>query len=165
MPHLSLPEEVNVHLRTTWGPLPVADVLIGVRLFARHKNDFFLGPYPTNAKGVATFSKRDLLADVRATQDSGLMDYASVDDCQESVQVSIFTPEQISNGLAARTKAWGFLLKGEQERWKSISELLELYRRAEVVIQTITGQSLRPMHANWSETASRYEYDFIVELI
>jgi len=37
-----------------------ADVLLRVHAFARHRNDFTLGPYPTDADGAARITKADL---------------------------------------------------------------------------------------------------------
>ncbi len=64
MPTLLFPDCVTVRLLTSSGvPFRQPDILIYVHLLARNKNDFHLGPYPTDAEGIATFTRLDLLAE------------------------------------------------------------------------------------------------------
>jgi hypothetical protein len=164
MPILSIPERVTVCLLTSSGePFLCADILIQVHLFARHKNDFHLGPYPTNAEGIATFTPQDMQANVDATYDSGLMDYPPVGECSSRVEIAVFPPDAISRALEARTKVWTSLLRGEEKLWKSIEELRNLYRRAENATRGISILSPTPIHDEWRDLGAQCEYVFIVE--
>ena len=162
MARLCLPELVTVRL-LSWQsePFRCADILVGVRTFARAKNDFHLGPFATNADGICTFTKQDLHAEAEAHYDTGLMDYRSIEDCYPLVELSLFSPEHISKALKARTEIWTCQLNGENKRWKSIEELISLYRRASAAIQTIDGY-IPYIRGEWAEPGANFEYSFYV---
>jgi len=162
MSNLCLPERVTVRLLTLSGePFRCADVLVGVHTFARHKGDFHLGPYPTSADGISVISKKDLQAEVDATYESGLMDYCHIKDCFPLVEIRLWSAEQISKALECRNKVWRELLTGEKERWKSIDELKELYRRALTASNLISGQfHLAKIRDEWVNEAATFDYTF-----
>jgi hypothetical protein len=164
MPNLLFPELVTVRLVTSSGaPFRCADILVNIHLSARRKNDFHLGPYPTNAEGVASFTREDMRASVDDTYASGLMDYGPVEECFPRVLILLSTPESISKALEARTKVWTLLFKGEKRRWKSIEELRSLYRRAAEAIQNISVLPPARLQAEWTNATAKYEYSFEVE--
>lgn len=164
MSNLCLPERVTVRLVTRSGePYQCADILVGVRAIARRKNDFYLGPYPTNADGVSTFTKADLQADVEATYDSGLMDYCHITDCQPFVEIKLWSLDEISKAITARTETWTSLLKGEKVRWRSIDELVAVFRRALLATRPISGSSEPHIRGEWNDSAAQYDYVIYVE--
>jgi hypothetical protein len=97
-------------------PLRVANVLFIVHTFANRKNDFKLGPFATDAEGVVTIVKRDLLAEASAHYDSGLMDYNVIEDCQPVVEIAAMESQAIEQALVARTNVWKTLSHGSQQR-------------------------------------------------
>jgi len=80
------------------------------------ENDFKLGPFATDAEGVVTIVKRDLLAEASAHYDSGLMDYNVIEDCQPVVEIAPMEPQAIEQALVARTNVWKTLSHGSQQR-------------------------------------------------
>ena len=162
MSSLILPESVTVRLVSASGePFCCADILIHVRTFARHKNDFHLGPYATNSGGFCTFTKQEMLADERTHFDAGLMDYTGIKDCFSLVELSLDTEKDVSATIECRKTVWTNLLNGESERWRSIEELLAQYERALIATQSINPGGM-PIRAEWSEPAENREYSFIV---
>ncbi len=65
--NLILPKKVTIRLvDNRKQPVPIANVILGVHLFASRKNDFYLGPYVSNADGIVVITKE------RETEGSGL---------------------------------------------------------------------------------------------
>jgi hypothetical protein len=154
MPSLLIPDKVVLRLvDSEHTPIRVANVLFVVHTFANRKNDFNLGPFATDAAGVVTIVKRDLLAEASAHYDSGLMDYDVIEDCHPVVEIAAMEPQAIEQALVVRTNVWKNLLRGETERWTSIEELRSLYRTA--ANKGISAQAIR---VRWDGSASEFEY-------
>jgi hypothetical protein len=154
MASLLIPDKVVLRLvDSQHEPLRVANVLFFVHAFANRKNDFSLGPFATDAEGVATIMKRDLLAEAAAHYDSGLMDYEVIENCNPIVEIAVMEPLAIEQALVARTNVWKTLLRGESERWTSIEELRNLYRTA--ANTRISAQAIR---VRWDESTNEFEY-------
>jgi len=158
---LVLPDKVALQLCDSHeNQVRIANVLFRVHAFARHKNDFNLGPYPSDGNGIVTILKRDLEAEASAHYDAGLMDHVNILDCFPEVEVSAFTHEEILKAIEARTKVWTKLLHGERERWRSIDELLGLYRSASKNCVRV-----RSFRAVWDGTLHEYSYSVLTERI
>ena len=154
MDSLRIPDKVVLRLVDSGSnPLRVANVLFFVHAFAKRKNDFTLGPFVTNEEGVATITKRDLLAEATAHYDFGLMDYDAVENCQPFVEIKALEAMEIQKALDARTRTWNRLLRGESERWANIEDLRNLYRTA-----ANNRISAQPARVRWDGTESECEY-------
>jgi hypothetical protein len=128
---VSLPEKVVLRLVDSTGiPVRISNVLFRVHMFANRKNDFLLGPFATDADGVATITRAQLLAEAAAHYDSGLMDYDQIEECKPVVEIAPMEPSDIDRALKSRITLWKNLLQGETERWASIEELCNVYRNA-----------------------------------
>jgi hypothetical protein len=165
MSNLCLPECVTVRLISWSGePFRRADILVGIHTLARHKNDFHLGPYPTNTDGVSIITQKDLQAEVKATYSSGMMDYNNINDCFPLVEIRLWSIEEISRSLECRTNIWNGLLEGENERWNSIDELLALYRRALAASSLISGPfHLLKIRDEWAKERAVFDYTFNIQ--
>jgi hypothetical protein len=127
MQSLVLPETLVLRLvNANEEPVRLANVLFRIHTFARHKNDFHLAPFRTDAEGVVNVTKRELLAEAQAHYDSGLMDYVRIEDCEPVIEIQAMTAEQVAQALEARTTVWKQLLRGERERWNDIDELRDV---------------------------------------
>ena len=154
MPSLLIPQKVVLRLVDSAGkPVRIANVLFRVHTFANRKNDFRLGPFATDADGVATITTRDILAEAAAHYDSGLMDYDRIENCQPFVEIEAMEPSDIDKALKARTSVWKTLLRGETERWTSIEELRDVYRNA--ANRCI---SVQPFRVRWDDSETEVEY-------
>ena len=104
MASLLIPDKVVLRIVDSGHkPLRVVNVLFFVHTFANRKNDFMLGPFATDADGVVTIMKRDLLAEASAHYDSGLMDYDVIENCQPIAEIAAMEPRAIEEALEART--------------------------------------------------------------
>jgi hypothetical protein len=157
MVSLVIPEKVVLRLVDSRGdPFRVANVLFFVRAFATtRKNNFRLGPFVTDAEGMATITKRDLLAEATANITTGIMDYDPIESCGPIVEIAAMEPQEIEKALEARTTIWKRLLIGESERWTSIEELRNVYRTA--ANKSISAKAIR---VRWDGSANEYQYAF-----
>jgi hypothetical protein len=163
MAKLVLPERVTIQLIDSHKqPLALSNALFTVYLFARRKNDFFLGPYVSKDSGVVEITGSDLRHDVEATYDSGLMDYMSVEDAFSFVEIRLDHPDDIDRALKSRTAAWTSLLKGEKERWGTMVKLLDAYRNASNRSLNVS-KSFSRIRDEWDGSRTQYHYDFMVQ--
>ena len=159
MESIVLPEKVVLKLVDSAGKaLKLSNVLFRVRAFAVRKNDFDLGPFPTNNDGVATITKSDLLNEAAAHYDSGLMDYNRVETCKPDVRIEAMKASEIDKALEARTRVWTALLRGESHRWTSIEELRNVYRTA--ANHSVNAETI---NARWNGRSTEYEYAVITQ--
>jgi hypothetical protein len=154
MASLVLPEKMTLRLvDSERKQLRLPNVLFFVRAFAKYKNDFDLGPFVSDADGIVTITRHGLLAETNAHSDSGLMDYRSVQDCKEVVEIRAMESHEVEKALYARTRIWTGLLRGESERWANIEELINVYRTA--ANKRISAQ---PLRVSWDGSQAEVEY-------
>jgi hypothetical protein len=160
MDNLILPERVTIQLvETNKSPVSMSNVLLGITAFARRKNDFHLQPFATDTGGLVTITKKELEAEVTANYDSGVMDYAHISECSPSVEIRLLTEEVIRGAVEAR-KIWTKLLAGERDRWKSLEQLLTLYRNANN--GRLLAQESPPVRVDWNRDGAEYSHKFVV---
>jgi len=125
---LIIPRVTRVQLVDSCGvSVQLANLLLSIHIFANTKNDFILQPFVTDGGGSATIQKEDIMSEVEAHYDSGLMDYVSVEYAMPEVEISVMESSQIQRALNSRTTVWKTLLGGESRRWASIDDLLNIY--------------------------------------
>jgi hypothetical protein len=154
MASLILPEKVTLRLiDSECKPLHIANLLFVVHAFANYKNDFELAPFVSDADGIVTISRRELLAEADAHYDSGLMDYRRLEDCRQEVEIRALKPPEIERALNSRTTAWTTLLRGESDRWSNIEELRSVYR-----VAVNRSFSVQPVTTRWDGSETEVEY-------
>lgn len=84
------------------------------------------------------------------------MDYASIEECDPKVEISVLTPEEIQRTIDARMRIWRRLLNGEEKRWSSIEQLIKLYQDA--ASQRIAAA---PLNALWDGGRETYEHHLV----
>jgi hypothetical protein len=135
------------------------NVLFNIHAYATtRRNDFKLGPFASDENGVVTITKADLLAEVDATYDSGLMDYDRFESCHVVVRIRAMDVSEVERALDSRTNVWRELLRGESQRWASIEDLRDLYRSA--TNKLISAESIR---VRWDGKTSEYEYSIVAK--
>jgi len=158
---LIVPNKVSIQLADTSNrPFKMSDVIFRIRLLARFKNDFSLGPFLSDANGLVTVSKKEIEAGVAANYDSGLMDYAPLSNCSPSVEISLYSLVDIQRAIDARSKVWTNLLAGERDRWGSIEQLIDVYRNApNSRLQIERSPTIRD---TWNKDEAEFSYIFAV---
>jgi hypothetical protein len=158
--NLCIPELVTVRLLDPHGePYHRADLLLSVHAFARRRNDYSLGPFPTDSSGVARITKADLQAEVSSNLDADCMGHYDICDCHSSVEISLWTPDEILRIHDFRLSHWTSLLSGEQRRWSSMADMLALYSRALVATRSLSGLHAIAFRADWTDSSEKYSYD------
>jgi hypothetical protein len=157
--NLVLPNNLTIQMNpSSKQNFTLDNILIYIKTKAIRKNDFYLGPYFSNKKGEISISKNDLENEVEATYDSGLMDYSSIESNFPEVEICIYTQEEINKHIESRSKYWTSLLKGEEKRWKSINELLEVLRNANNK-NLLLNDSNKKINAVLDGTQSNYRFE------
>lgn len=125
---LQLPELTQIQLLDSTGSLlELSGVIVFIKVSARRKNDYFLGPYWSNGEGLIEIRKEDLLHAIEATHDSGLMDYSGINQCHPEVKVVLQNRSDINRIVRNRKTVWKNLLRGEKERFQSMEDLISIY--------------------------------------
>jgi hypothetical protein len=138
-------------------PFDLAGVVFRVRLRARHKNDYTLAPFVSDEHGSVRIAAVACEALVAAAHDSGLMDYAGVEQCWPNVEIRPLSVAEIEQALEARRRVWQHLLHGEDRLFASMAELLSVYERA--ANARLSGPAV-PLVVRWdgSEVRPMYRY-------
>jgi hypothetical protein len=89
------------------------------------------------------------------------MDYVNVADCFSLVEMELLSESQIQQALECRLKVWTRLLKGEQERWGSIENLLQVYRTSSNKDLTVL-KGVSRIRDEWDGKEQQYYYEFCV---
>jgi hypothetical protein len=164
MTNLILPQKVIIQLVNMQGqPFEIPNVIFFVHLFARHKNDFHLGPFVSDQSGKVVINQQELIWYVQATYESGLMDYSAVETCHPFIEITFEHPDRIKRVLETREKIWKMLLKGEQEIWGRMENLLNAYRNASNEQLELLKDSSKISDV-WDGTKNEYEYKFPISI-
>lgn len=153
---------VEVQLMDGFGkPFEISNVIITVHLFARRKNDFYLGPFVSDKSGKVKITQRELVNEIQATISTGIMDYSSAETCFPFIEIFVNPPEDIDRALNAREKHWNILLGGEKERWDSMEDLLNVYRHAKNKDVKIS-KELSRIRDEWDGERDEYHYSLSI---
>ena len=158
---LCLPKSVTVLLKTPEGnPLLLANVLLKIQTFATYKNDISLFPFATNHEGIAHITNEEMRAEVSATHDSGLMDYAAIESTHDSVEIRLASQIEIERAISARSNTWKCLLSGEKKRWSTIGNLISLYKSSANHLLDFPHEA--KIRDSWIRPDAEYNYEIHV---
>ena len=155
--HFPEAAEIQLMAGTPARPMRLSGVVFAVRLLARHKNDYVLAPFVSDADGVVRITGETCMALVDAEHDSGLMDYAGIDQCDPRVEIRPLTGAEVEKAAESRRTVWRRLLRGENRLFGSIEQLLAIYEQAPNTRADLRGQALRPLW-DGSERQTSYQY-------
>ena len=131
-----LPAAVTVQLRT-WAGIPGRatekgyegpPLALEVRTFARHKNDYYLGPFFSEGDRVH-ITREQLELSVRAHLDMGLMDYVDIRDGFGLVEISYWSPDEVRRAIEYRgpeVERGAFYSEYEARLWSTPSQYVAL---------------------------------------
>jgi carboxypeptidase C (cathepsin A) len=158
MTKFRLPDKISVKLiKQRQQDLPLDNFLLYIKTYAKHKNDFYLGPFVSDKNGVITITKNDLDNEVTANYESGLMDYSSIENSFTFVELRLYDQNEIDKMIESRTKAWTSLLKGEKERWTSINHLVDTLKKSNNK-HLLLYDSTKSIRADFDGTQNEYEF-------
>ena len=162
---LCLPKSVTVTLKTPEGnPLALANVLLKIQTFAICKNSISLFPFATNHEGIARITNEEMRAEVVSAYDSDLMGTTAIESAHDSVEIYLSSQAEIERAISARTNVWKNLLKGEKERWKTIGDLISLYKSStNHLLEIPENLTARPkIRGSWIRPNAEYNYEIRV---
>ena len=157
MTKFRLPEKITIKLiKQRQQDFSLDNILLYIKTYARHKNDFYLGPFASDKNGIITITKNDLDNEVTATYESGLMDYSSIDNSFTFVELRLYDQDEIDKMITSRTEVWTSLLKGEKERWTSINHLVDTLKNSNNK-HLLLYDSTKRIRADFDGTQNEYE--------
>ena len=158
MNKLIIPDKVTIRLiKQRQQDFPVDNILLYIKSYARHKNDFYLGPFVSDKEGIITITKEDIENEVTATYESGLMDYSGIENCFTFVELRLYDQDEINKMIESRSKVWTSLLKGEKERWTSINHLIETLKKSNNK-HLLLYNSTKRVRADFDGAQNEYEF-------
>jgi hypothetical protein len=162
---LCLPKSVTVALKTPEGnPLQLANVLFQIQTFATYKNDISLFPFATNHEGIAHITNEEMLTEAAAAYDSDLMGTSAIESAYDLVEIRLSSQAEIERAISSRSKVWTSLLNGEKKRWKTIADLISLYKSSNNHLLNIPEElPFRPkIRDSWIRSDAEYNYEIRV---
>ena len=152
--------EIQLMAGTPAQPVALLGVVFSVRLLARQKNDYVLAPFASDADGVVRITREACQALVDADHDSGLMDYAGIDQCDPRVEIRPLTGAEVEKARASRRTVWRELLHGEDRLFGSMERLLAIYDHAPNARLDMRGP---PLRALWDGSERHTTYHYVVD--
>ena len=97
---------------------------------------------------------------IDAELDSGVMDYSDIESSYPDVKISPLSKAGVARVIECRTNAWRALLKGEDQRWESIDDLIDFYRRSQNHMFNIPVDPTPPSSivGMWTESGKEHRY-------
>jgi len=158
--YLIFPDKVEIQLLDPDGqPYLVEDVTLIIRTFARYKNDYHLGPFFSNKRGLVTITKEALKAEVAESISYALMDYVDVNTCYPLISIYLIPQERV-NLIIDRLQA-GRITERELELWNSAEELMEKYKNSGNKDLRISDNDIG-IRDEWDSSKDEYAYTIIV---
>ena len=157
-----LPDKITVKLvKPQHQNFSVENILLYIKTNARHKNDFYLGPFVSDENGLITITKKDLDNKVTATYESGLGDYSSIENSFSFVELRLYDQNEIDKMIESRTNVYTSLLNGEKERWTSINHLVDTLKKSNNK-HLLLYDSTKSIRADFDGTQNEYEFQLDV---
>lgn len=116
---------------------PVPSIAVIIRLFANHKNDYYLIPSISNGEGIIEVEREWMNKQINDTRNFFIMDYAStLEDCQSKIEIKVMDKNEVDNAIEGRKLYKDFMNIPEKEiedlsksinyRYFPVAKLVEL---------------------------------------
>ncbi|MBE5968404.1 MAG: hypothetical protein E7255_15870 [Lachnospiraceae bacterium] len=122
---------------------PIPNIAIYVRLFAKHKNDYFM-TYISNESGKIIINKSELLSEIVKYKDMFPMDYSSdLEDCTSNIEIVLMQKSDITNKIKTM-REWKDLLNIQNDEIAKLENVKnELYFPISKIIELGGRKSIR----------------------
>lgn len=99
---LYFPNELKIRLLENDINCPIPKIVLLLTVYARSKNDYHLGPQPSDAEGVITVSRDWVKHAIEYQRNTFLMDYVTpMEDCWPSIRIKVMASDEISRAISA----------------------------------------------------------------
>ncbi len=94
---MNFPNRVTFRLFDSKRGVSASNVAVSLVLYARKKNDYFVGPKITDKNGKVVFEKRECIKEIENSKKIYLMDYSSnLEDCSPKISIKIKPRNEIN---------------------------------------------------------------------
>ena len=143
------PETIKIKIVDAITKQPIESIAVYLRLFANHKNDYFMAPIRSDFNGEINICKEWVKKEIEETRNLFIMDYCStLDDCKPFFDIGILDSDAIERSIDSM-KQWQSILNTPQEEidnlrmarnslYKPVSKIVNLNdsNELEVVLET-----------------------------
>jgi hypothetical protein len=128
-------DNINIRIVNEETLEPIPHIAIRIRLFARHKNDYFI-TYISNEEGYITINKSDLRSEIIKNKNLFVMDYSSeLEDCEPRIELVLLNISDIHNEIQGMQE-WKHILNIQDNEIKKLEKVKnELYIPASKIIE------------------------------
>lgn len=125
---------------------PTSNIAVKIRLFARHKNDYYLIPPVSNDKGKIELRKSWLNDEIEKIRNLFMMDYSStLDDCEPKMEIKVMNMNEVNQSVKAMNQ-WKSVLnisnleieclsRVDNDQYEPMSQLINFYGESVVDIE------------------------------
>lgn len=101
----SIPDVINIKIVNADTIETISNIAIKVRLFTKHKNDYYCIPSTSNRDGIIEITKSWLHDNVEKTRSLFPMDYSStLDDCEPKMEFKVMSFSEINQAIKTMTE-------------------------------------------------------------
>ena len=79
---------------------------------------------------------------------------------EREVEIRICTVAEVERAIDSRSKVWTSLLRGEEKRWSSISDMLTVLRSA---TNARCGDPKAKVRGIWDQPGAKFEYEIVIQ--
>ena len=107
-----VPDKIQIYFGdNNNNPLRQDKILIGMRIFANHKNDIDLSPFLTDSLGSLTITSADIKKRYDNFVSYGLMDYSSLETAKSGIEIYFWGNKRLDRYI----NYWTKLLNGNKD--------------------------------------------------
>jgi len=98
----TFPGIINIHLFDSNSKKAISNILVTIKLFAKHKNNYnFILPL-SNEKGCIEITKNWIKEEIKKDQSLFVMDYSStLEECASKIEIEVLSEEALSRTVNA----------------------------------------------------------------
>jgi hypothetical protein len=128
---------------------PIPNIAIKVKLFTKHKNDYYLIPEVSNSEGIIKISREWINNEIEKIKKLFSMDYSSeLNDCELKIEIRIISGDEViqaitslndwKNVIKTSGNQINNLAKAENKKFRPVSKLIDFYSKDVIYIELIT---------------------------
>lgn len=94
------PKKITIKVVEDEKKIPIPNIAISMKLYAKHKNNYNLIPPVSNNEGIINITKEWLEKEINKLRNLFIMDYASnLDDCDYKIRIAILSNDEIKKSV------------------------------------------------------------------
>lgn len=102
---MDFPDKLKIKLNEKNTMKPISSILFFIKLKAKNKNNYFIGPFLTDIFGEVIIDKEYVNKQIDESKDLFVMDYTSnLEECEVEIEICIFSGENLKQRIQKANK-------------------------------------------------------------